>query len=265
MSRQQRRKLERELLKRTAELRRDGLPVPPRPEATMALAVGVCEELRGTLAQPRAANAARLVEQIFDLTMRKLPVAERQRPVACAEGCTLCCHNVVMATAPEIFLAANTLRTRPAASIEAARARCDAVRPAREAGGRPPCPLLDGARCSVYAARPAVCRKHTSFSLEACRDEYEGRSADIPIRRFDQLVFECCAVALVVGMRLWDRRAGAVFEFSAALRVALDDPDAEQKWLAGTDVFASVPGPTQLPGIDEHATFIWDRLTGDST
>ena len=71
-------------------------------------------------------------------------------------------------------------------------------------------------------------------------------------------------MALLTGMRLWNGLQGAVFELSGALRIALLEPDAETKWLAGEDVFAAVPSQTQLPGIDEHAAFIWDRFARDS-
>ena len=139
--------------------------------------------------------------------------------------------------------------------------RCDAV--GATAGiRRNPCPLLHDNLCSVYSARPTVCRKHTSFSVSACIADYEGRGGEIPIRRFDQEIFECCAVALLVGMRLWDERQGAVFELSGALRVALQDPHAEQKWLAGEAVFAGVASQSKLPGIDEHAAFLWGRFVG---
>ena len=105
-------------------------------------------------------------------------------------------------------------------------ARCQASSPGSPAGAMPcrhrrirrsPCPLLHDDLCSVYAARPEVCRKHNSFSVGACIADYEGRRGNIPIRRFDQEIFECCAVALLVGMRLWDGRQGAVFELSGAL------------------------------------------------
>ena len=171
---------------------------------------------------------------------------------------------MVMATAPEIFLAASELRARrDQAFVAEVGGRCDAVRQAREAGARPPCPLLENDRCSVYAARPAVCRKHTSFAVVACRTSTRDSLRRIPIRRFDQEVFECCAAALITGMRLWDGRPGSVFELSGALHVALQDPQAEQKWLAGEDVFAGVPSQSQLPGIDEHVALLWGRLAGD--
>jgi Fe-S-cluster containining protein len=261
VSRQQRRRLERELLKLAGDVRREGLPVPHRPEATMALALAVRDELREERNAGRAAAAAALVERVFDLTMRRLPPAQRQPPPACAVGCTYCCHNVVMATAPEVFRAAGELGARHAAAFVAdVGGRCEAVAAAREAGARPPCPLLENSRCAVYAARPAACRKHTSFAVAACQSEFEGRPASIPTRRFDHEVFECCAVALVTGMRLWSGRPGVVLEFAAALRVAVREPRAEQRWLAGEDVFAGVPSQARLPGIDEHAAFLWSRF-----
>ncbi len=267
MSRQQRRKRERELAKLTGEVRRVGLPLPHRPEATMALALAVRDELRDRSTPARASRAAALIERVFDLTLRRLPPAERHPPLACAEGCAYCCHNEVMATAPEVFLAAGKLRAdrgADASVLAGIVGRCGEVGPARAAGGRPPCPLLEHNRCSVYAGRPLVCRKHTSFAVAACRSEHEGRPVRVPIRPFDQKLFECCAVALLTGMRLWDGRRGAVFELSGALGTALRDPSAEERWLAGEDVFAGVASQAKLPGIDEHAAFIWAGLGGDA-
>ena len=174
-------------------------------------------------------NAAALAIRVFDPTMLTIPPASRGAQVACKAGCTYCCHNVVMATAPEIFLAVGELaRAHDAGFIAGVAGRCDAV--AATAGmRRNPCPLLHDNLCSVYTARPSVCRKHSSFSVDACIGDYEGRGGNIPIRRFDQEIFECCAVALLVGMRLWDGRQGSVFELSGALRVVLDDPGAEQR------------------------------------
>jgi hypothetical protein len=169
-----------------------------------------------------------------------------------------------MATAPEVFLAAGELRAQhDTAFVANVGGRCEAVGAARDAGAKPPCPLLENDRCSVYSARPAVCRKHTSFAVAACRSEYEGRPSNIPTRRFDHEVFECCAVALITGMRLWNGRPCSVLELSAALRVALRDPRAEQRWLAGEEVFGDVPSQAKLPGIDEHAAFLWRRFAED--
>jgi len=42
--------------------------------------------------------------------------------------------------------------------------------------------------------------------------------------------------------------------------VALREPQAEARWLAGEDVFAAVAGQRELPGIDGHAAFLWTRF-----
>ena len=262
MQGQQKLKFEPELRKLAGKVGRGGLPFPHRPEATMALALAIRDALRNETHAQRASRAAALAMRVFDQTMRNMPETHRGGASACKAGCTYCCHNVVMATAPEIFLAASELRVRHEAGFVAeVVGRCDAF--ATTAGiRRSPCPLLHDNLCSVYAARPSVCRKHNSFSVDACISDYEGRGGNIPIRRFDQEVFECCAVALLVGMRLWDERQGAVFELAAALRVALGDPQAEQRWLSGEAVFAGVPSQSKLPGIDEHAAFLWARFVG---
>ena len=254
--------LERELQQLAAEVCRDGLPFPHRPEATMALAVAIRDALGHEGHVSRAADAAALATRVFDQTMRKIPETHRGGELACKAECTYCCHNVVMATAPEIFLVTSELRANhDARFVETVAGTCDAVR-ATAGIRRNPCALLHDSLCSVYAARPIVCRKHSSFSVAACIGDYEGKAVDIPIRRFDQEIFECCAVALLLGMRLWDGRQGAVFELSGALRIALQDPQAEQRWLAGEGVFADVQSQAKLPGIAEHAAFLWDRFAG---
>jgi Fe-S-cluster containining protein len=255
-------KHEPQLRQLASDIVRDGLPVPHRPEATMALAVAIRDALGDQTQTQRAAAAAALALRVFDATLRKLPPAARGAELACKAGCTYCCHNVVMATAPEIFLLAGELRARHDAGFVAGVAgRCDAV--AATAGvRRNPCPLLHDDLCSVYEGRPSVCRKHNSLAVDACIADYEGRGGTIPIRRFDQEVFECCAVALLLGQRLWGGRPGAVHELAGALRVVLAEPEAEQRWLAGEPVFAGVHGQSKLPGIDEHAAFLWSRFVG---
>src|SRR6185369_5752688 len=112
MSQQNHPKFESELRKLAKEVNREGLPYPRRPEATMALAIAVRDRLRDAGQVSRASNAAALVVRVFERSMRKIPDAPSQRALACKAGCTYCCHNVVMATAPEIFLAASELRAQ---------------------------------------------------------------------------------------------------------------------------------------------------------
>src|SRR5436190_23823725 len=99
---QQQLKFESELRKLAREVNRDGLPYPHRPEATMALAVAIRDKLRDARQAARASSAGALVVRVFERTMRKMPRGSGGGELACKAGCTYCCHNVVMATAPEI-------------------------------------------------------------------------------------------------------------------------------------------------------------------
>jgi Fe-S-cluster containining protein len=264
MSRQLRRQRERELQKLGSKICHDGLPIPHNPEATLALAVAVRDLFRNERIGSRASEAAAVVNLVFDLTMQRLPQPARARPLACGRGCNYCCHIAVMATAPEVFLIARELRARHATTFAAdVSGRCDAVSQANHTprvGRKIPCPLLRDGLCSVYTVRPMVCRKHTSFDVSACISEYEGRKSDIPIRRFDQEVFEVCVAALMAGMLLWADRACVVYELAGALRVALEDDQAEQNWLSGETVFDGVATQDNVPGIAEHAVFLLRRL-----
>ena len=262
MSPQQPLEFENELRKLAGEVCRDGLPYPHRPEATMALAVAIRDELRSEREALRASKAGALVTGVFDRTMQQNAPGRRRRAARLQGGVHLLLPQRGDGDGSRDLFGRERAARSPRCPIRRGVAgRCDAV--GATAGiRRSPCPLLHDNLCSVYAARPSVCRKHSSFSVDACIADYEGRGGEIPIRRFDQEIFECCAVALLVGMRLWDERQGAVFELSGALRVALQDPQAEQRWLAGEAVFAGVASQSKLPGIDEHAAFLWGRFVG---
>ena len=96
---------------------------------------------------------------------------------ACRAGCSACCHQLVLCTAPEALLIAHQLRrTLTASALAVALARLD-TQVAAAAGlgflgysqARIPCAFLDGAgACSIYAVRPMACRALKSFSPEAC-------------------------------------------------------------------------------------------------
>ena len=224
----------------------------------MALALAVRDELRHTerLRARRAAPSS----TVFDLTMRKLPPpatdaarlrsrvhlllpqrgdGERTRDFPCRQPS--CARGRDQPSSPASAIGAMRVASQ--------RARCRR---------QPPCPLLHDNLCSVYSARPAVCRKHTSFSVDACIADYEGRGGEIPIRRFDQQIFECCAVALLTGHAAVGRAARRRLRAVGALRVALQDAACRDR--SGSPArMCSPPSParSKLPGIDEHAAFLW--------
>jgi Fe-S-cluster containining protein len=128
---------------------------------------------------------------------------------------------------------------------DAVRARAQpliGVSPADRIGTKLPCPLLVEGGCSVYRARPLVCRQATSTNLAACIDEFEGRDlhSRIPISGVHLQHASNAHITLLGAMRAAGFATDAM-ELAAALHVVLAEPDAEARWLRGEDVFKAVP------------------------
>src|SRR4051812_21699759 len=199
----------------------------------------ILEILRDSGNARRASDAAQHAVASLD---RLLAASSSGAPaLACAKGCSLCCHNWVSATAPEIFLLARAARADAAAParIRTAADLSDGMERAVRVAGAAACALLQDDLCSVYTARPLVCRAFVSTSLAACRAAFSGGPDDIPMP------------GNFVGLRgahehaLWAalRAAGlpdASYELNAAIARIIEDEGAEARWLAGADVFAGI-------------------------
>ena len=77
--------------------------------------------------------------------------------VACAKGCSACCHMNVSVTRAEAERLGAAVGRRPVEIRETV------LHASNEFSGKA-CPFLDAAgSCSIYADRPLACRKHASF------------------------------------------------------------------------------------------------------
>jgi len=165
-------------------------------------------------------------------------------PVACGKGCAHCCHSWVSVTAPEVLYVARALRKRGRHAVARVSAT-DAVTGPLDfiARQRQPvaCPQLVDNACSVYSDRPTVCRFTASADASACERAYmEISGEDLPRPRLYLMGRNIYAIALAGALR----RAGLPFfayEFNAALACALSTPEPERTWLAGQDIFATIP------------------------
>lgn len=84
--------------------------------------------------------------------------------VACKAGCSTCCeHQSPLVSVPEAIALAHHMLWAFDGNLDAAAESLD-LRAAPDG-----CILLAGRMCSVYAARPIVCRAYLSFSLSDCR------------------------------------------------------------------------------------------------
>jgi Fe-S-cluster containining protein len=165
--------------------------------------------------------------------------------VACCGGCASCCTIRVAATAPEIFLIADFIRTAaPAltASLVAKIAAADETTRQLDESSRMAvgtiCPFIEADLCVIYPVRPLACRGHASFDKEACVSALAGQACEVPVS-----VTHVEARALVQNaMQSALRDAGlawGTYELNEALLVALTDDACEAKWAAGGDPFAA--------------------------
>lgn len=174
----------------------------------------------------------------------------RRLPLACEEGCSYCCRGTpVLVSAPEaLALAAHLRRTRSPEQLEALREKVDAAHERvrdldidARAEAKEACPLLDTERggCTVYEARPTACRAYNSCDRARCAEAFDAGIAS-PMLPSNPILFRAIHASgfgLMVATKLRDLETGP-YELVSALRLALAEPDAEARWLAGATVFS---------------------------
>ena len=256
MSRQQQRQQERALAKQGQSAISTGLAVAPQKADVIAVAFVLARTLRDASDPGRASRAAALMHELSVASTKKTPGTAR---LACAKGCGYCCHTWVAATVPEIVLLADTIRSgavrdpRAIAGIIERSQRTIGLTPDQRFGARLPCPLLVDNSCSLYRERPAVCRQATSLDLAACIEEFEGkgRGEEMPVSAVYLAHTRNSRVPLTAALRSVGLPA-RTYELSAGLTRALEQPDAEARWLAAADPFAGVAmGPEEAPAHEQ--------------
>ena len=176
----------------------------------------VLDALRGGLAE---------MDQTFDATSDKV----RGR-VACRPGCDFCCRVPMGVQAHEVFLVAEHIRSQFSpeelagviARTGAHRERLAAMKPSDYAQLFEACALLKDGRCTVYAARPEVCRAHHSSNAQVCADYLQDQSVDLEKAYIPALRGRMFAVMLGIDQGFAEAEYDtAAYDFGAALHEAL--------------------------------------------
>ncbi len=184
---------------------------------------------------------------VAEQAVRQAMQADPPEPSACKEGCDWCCHLTVGTSVPEVVRMVTYLRqTLSAEELRATQeriTRADEERRRlplnRRASARLPCGLLVGHRCSAYPVRPLTCRGFNSADASRCEQFVTSRArVEIPAYQPQQRVM----TFVLDGTRAGLQAAGLkddLLELNAALRIALEQPDAVDRWLAGQPAFAA--------------------------
>jgi hypothetical protein len=153
----------------------------------------------------------------------------------------------VLVLAPEVLRIADYVRrcsTEDACAslLERVRAVLEKTKGfsrAQRAEAHVPCPLLDEkGGCSVHEVRPLVCASWRSFDAGAC-ERYWAEPSNGPAPPVYGVGYELNhAVLAGLGKACFDAgRDGAPLELVAALRIALERPNAGERWHRRLPVF----------------------------
>ena len=156
--------------------------------------------------------------------------------VACAPGCTFCCHLRVMVQAHEAIALFRYLQDSMPREV-AATVRTRVLENAATAGKSPSrqaCAFLVDGKCSAYPVRPAACSGYHSLSRQRCEDAHfnTDTAEGIPMSQ----AFNYAAAALQGGVDQGLGRLGlsaARFELHAAVAALLRKPGTIQRWRSG--------------------------------
>ena len=164
-----------------------------------------------------------------------MEVNERGPAMECKAGCSHCCSVRVEATDAEIYRIAREVGKRPADQADRLLGRLEDRVSAGDYGiespRRSPCAFLEKDLCSIYAVRPAVCRKAHSLSVRSCLDS----AREIP-QNMEMLLV---ADALIQGISGAYREAAlpsSAHELCKSVLAVLRDPGLEARWYSGESV-----------------------------
>ncbi len=197
-----------------------------------------------------AATAMRIAEEAFAELQEDSAVRQAVAGLDCRKYCAHCCYKTVSATPAEVFHLADyvkaTLRPRALAKLKARLRDLDektrGMSPLERGQARLPCALLVGRLCIAHAARPSSCRGFNSRDVGACEQSVKQRNVAIPVYMPQYRIFSEAHLGLRQGLSDLGLNSTHL-ELTAALRIALETPDAAERWLAGEPVFRAAEQP----------------------
>ncbi|CAA7618428.1 conserved hypothetical protein [Magnetospirillum sp. LM-5] len=181
--------------------------------AAAARAPLAARDLKGAA---EAAIAA--AESYMARAARTADLGRQLKGLACAKGCSFCCHQMVGATEAEVALVHAAVARLPAktqsriktASAEL-RQKAQGLSPAQWWAAKLRCPLLSAqGACLIHGARPLPCRAMNSADRAICQSSFEGQPANIPVLAAQHGIFGHAQAGLLQALVAAGRPNGLV-------------------------------------------------------
>ena len=178
-----------------------------------------------------------------------------EQPLACAAGCTFCCHQYVGLSMPELAILMKFIHTnfKDTQIIELIGQLNEVVSTTKgmsrfeRAASKIDCPLLDKVtrQCQAYTARPLTCRGMHSLDRNACEqdDATPGKNHPIPQFESHKGIVRAVAIGLQLGIAESEIEPKEL-ELASALLVALTGPQAIDQWIQDQSEFDNTLVPT---------------------
>jgi Fe-S-cluster containining protein len=192
------------------------------------------------------------VSEAVEVRIEHLFAMSRLGQLACGADCAYCCYVPrVLVSLPELARIAERVQTWPVEDIDALKARLKAHILAQTSdvaapAARPPCALLVERRCSVYDARPLVCRGQHAYDVQECKTHCETGAGETK-----QLTVVLDAVQGAVSgvVTAFDEMGvrGTLLDLSRALMLALDNPKVILQAANGFSSLAAATVTSDIP------------------
>jgi Fe-S-cluster containining protein len=222
----------------------------------------IVRRLRGARSQDDLLDVAkwgaREMNRTFCSTDKKFKAT-----IQCKSGCDFCCHVPMAVQAHEIFAAADFIKKRFSKEdiagvitrTESHKARVTGLGTVEYNKLVQPCSLLKNRSCSIYEARPEVCRAHHANDAKICEaslgnDDLAAKAYILPLR--SRMFGVMLGIDQAFAEAGYDGRA---YDFGSALYEALTDNQCMVNWMNKKQAFSdSCREPSPIEG-GQHGEF----------
>ncbi len=205
---------------------------------------------RGTFEQRKAQSQTSLASAL--LSGMDAALASAPEKLACAQGCSYCCHYHVYVYPHEVFALADYIRTLAEdAQGQIRRAllanveRIESMSVDEHIATNIACALLQNGLCSAYSVRPSACRQHHSLDGVSCKVTFYDTAS--PMQNIISAQRMANSARYILQMTRKLRASGydiTRYEMNRALLEALSDPGCRDRWNQGQKTFITVVDTT---------------------